>query len=684
MRNPLSILGCLAVILWLACPILADWSPGDGHKMHEPQLPDLSGWDVMTTTPVTLADDWQCSESGPVKDIHFWGSWKDGIEGNIECFIVSIYTDIPEDPPSLPYSRPGDLLWRKVVRDFHVLAFSGDEWEGWYDPSEDPEIILPDNHQDYVQYNIFLPEEDWFFQTEGVIYWLCITAVLENDQDAFWGWKSSINHFKDNAVMGIGTDICIAPDNGTGTVDLPAQCPYTAPDDYMAIIDGLPPGTWIQIDPTLHDFTDIMTSPGGSLGGEVHLFSAILDMAMTGHGDLAGFSRNISMPVFGEMHTGPRTPGDPVQTFPAEMFRLEGQVVGDPDFDFLGFVAGSDFGLPSPGEFTLTQLSDPDWWVESFFDITYYIEFVGAPGSALEGMSGITVGTCRMEQGGRPTTWTELYEPVTASTPITNAFGVAVNPDGSFADGFGENAFGDGWYFYPGSGWWNVWFYDHPFTYYRYKEVMIQFNGNVMVPTEPSWVEIAVNYSTDVWSLEQPPGDSAPPLPGVEPEEVYIGRITVHQDDFINGMFEYVVAIEQYNPEWISVDVRGYNFVLEGLIVHECIALGPVPLDLAFVITASDQVNCCLAWGIPGDADKSTQVNLTDILNAISYVYVDPVGEPQAADGCNALYDVNGDGVSWQNPTVNLTDILNMIAHVYVEPLGVPVLCCPPECQYPR
>jgi hypothetical protein len=47
------------------------------HKMHFPQLPDLEGWDVYAVYPKTLADDWQCSETGEVLDIHFWGSWRD-------------------------------------------------------------------------------------------------------------------------------------------------------------------------------------------------------------------------------------------------------------------------------------------------------------------------------------------------------------------------------------------------------------------------------------------------------------------------------------------------------------------------------------------------------------------------------------------------------------------------------
>jgi hypothetical protein len=62
------------------------WQPEDGHKMHYPQLPDETGWDVNGSLPLILADDWQCSETGPVKDIHWWGSWKDGIEGQINGF----------------------------------------------------------------------------------------------------------------------------------------------------------------------------------------------------------------------------------------------------------------------------------------------------------------------------------------------------------------------------------------------------------------------------------------------------------------------------------------------------------------------------------------------------------------------------------------------------------------------
>jgi hypothetical protein len=51
------------------------------HKMHYPQLPDPGGWDVNATGNVSLpnsimlADDFRCTETGYIDDMHFWGSW---------------------------------------------------------------------------------------------------------------------------------------------------------------------------------------------------------------------------------------------------------------------------------------------------------------------------------------------------------------------------------------------------------------------------------------------------------------------------------------------------------------------------------------------------------------------------------------------------------------------------------
>jgi hypothetical protein len=59
--------------------------------------------------------------------------------------------------------------------------------------------------------------------------------------------------------------------------------------------------------------------------------------------------------------------------------------------------------MPSPGHTTLVRRQDGNWNVDSFFDITYRIDFIGAPGGPFAGMSGSTTGTIRMQTGGPET-----------------------------------------------------------------------------------------------------------------------------------------------------------------------------------------------------------------------------------------------------------------------------------------
>ena len=186
---------------------VTDWNPGDDHKMHYPQLPDPFGWDVDATYvegvfPYNcLADDWMCSESGPVTDIHFWGSWFNDQVGTIVAFSVAIASDIPADPPSIPYSRPGVTLWeRTFYPDDWVVAGPWEGPQGWYDPGEG--FIMPDNHVLYWQYNIE-NIEGAFIQEVGTVYWLSISAiVLPESPQPRWGWKSSVDHWNDDAVHG--------------------------------------------------------------------------------------------------------------------------------------------------------------------------------------------------------------------------------------------------------------------------------------------------------------------------------------------------------------------------------------------------------------------------------------------------------------------------------------------------
>jgi hypothetical protein len=415
--------------VYQGCP---NWLEGDPAKMHYPQLPDPFGWDVYVPFPYEMADDFECTESGPIKDIHFWGSWHNGIPGRIRAFHLKIYSDVPAGVDAL-YSHPGILLWEGVFPDFAITPIKPGSLQGWYDPAAG--TVLPDNHDEYWQYDFSFEQGQWFEQEAGTIYWLSVSADVEDGASpSSWGWKSSTAHFNDDAVYlpPVLPGTCTPSDNGTGTATVPAECPFGS-EDVMVISDGLPPGTTIECRPTMQ-VSDVTEAPGGGMDGSTSQWACLLTLQMTGTGELAGFSRVLSFPPGPCVSdNGPRSPGDPVQDFPTEMVQLQLQLPpGDPDFDLLRVTGGRDFLMPSPGHTTLTRLGPPgsSFNVDSFFDITYRIDFVGSPGSVLGGMSGSTTATIRVQQGSTPVQplWVDLYEPPNFAISMDLAFVITNGP----------------------------------------------------------------------------------------------------------------------------------------------------------------------------------------------------------------------------------------------------------------
>ena len=189
-----TLIAVVAVGGLLALPAVADWNPGEPHKMHFPQLPDPQGWDVKATYPKVLADDWQCSQTGPVTDIHFWGSWREDRVGEIVAIDLSIHAN-NLGPPSTPINPP---LWqRRFFPGQWKERYYGEGQQGWYDPNTG--FWKRPDHLRYYQYN-FVDIPNPFIQQQGVIYWLDVSVHVQGPEE--WGWKTSYMHFMDDAVWG--------------------------------------------------------------------------------------------------------------------------------------------------------------------------------------------------------------------------------------------------------------------------------------------------------------------------------------------------------------------------------------------------------------------------------------------------------------------------------------------------
>lgn len=223
------------------------------------------------------------------------------------------------------------------------------------------------------------------------------------------------------------------------------------------------------------------------------------------------------------------------------------------------------------------------------------------------------------------------------AVPTADDFKITMDGQNALVSGGGSGWNSGQWVSYPDTGWWNQWFYDGKPDPNRWKRIDYDFDIVPLAGALGGDVTVVINYSTlqyqETGSTGEPP---VPPFsPGMEP--VLINRQRVAYQGAIPDTVTQVTGgfdIPDYNPEWISIDVRTADgeavdtVTVEGDIWHECLPKPPVHEPL-------------LNWDfIVPDA----QMDVTDL----QIVVANPDFQP-GADGLAAGGPAGWQASSWMN-----------------------------------
>lgn len=153
-------------------------------------------------------------------------------------------------------------------------------------------------------------------------------------------------------------------------------------------------------------------------------------------------------------------------------------------------------------------------------------------------------------------------------------FRLSLDTDGSYITGDGHGYNGGTWYHYPQTGWYRQWYYNQPYTTDREGYLKYEVYIKAVDPDKLTYAEVNFNWTTPEWSQL---GLNRPPLPGdvatPDKEARYMASRRLYLvDGWYIGTVEPILShiIEEYNPEWVSIDVRGQNAYLFRGAMHEC------------------------------------------------------------------------------------------------------------------
>ncbi len=146
-----------------------------------------------------------------------------------------------------------------------------------------------------------------------------------------------------------------------------------------------------------------------------------------------------------------------------------------------------------------------------------------------------------------------------------------VDGSGNYVEGQGD---GEGWYYYPESNTWRMWFYNGSYDADRQGSLEYQVYTKAIDPTVPTYMEAYCGWTTPAWSKR---GTGRPPLPSDMPtlsqESQYLYGARIYGVNSVvttsvESNREYLV--EEYNPEWICIGLKVRNAYVYRGVFHEC------------------------------------------------------------------------------------------------------------------
>jgi hypothetical protein len=164
------------------------------------------------------------------------------------------------------------------------------------------------------------------------------------------------------------------------------------------------------------------------------------------------------------------------------------------------------------------------------------------------------------------------YEDPTAFPGVWYRIAFDNNGDQTVGDGDGQ-----GWYYYPASGRYRMWFHNGAYDAGRKARLDYHVYLEAIDPERMVFAVVRFLWTTPEWSQA---GHSSPPYPDDVPtlndeSDALSGADIMTIDNWFLGEgsreAENIHVVEDYNPEWVGIEIEGRNAYIFRGAFHECL-----------------------------------------------------------------------------------------------------------------